>query len=573
MHIPTATYRLQFCPDFGFSSAKEATAYLSYLGVSTIYASPIFMAREGSDHGYDIVDHTRLNPELGTRQEFDDLIGEVQSKGMSWLQDFVPNHMAYSQENHLLMDVLACGQGSRYSRFFDIDFNHVNPSLKARVLAPFLGTNLEEALRKGEVVLGLGRDGLYLQYYDLRLPLNHEAYLKILAPGPEGLRQGKGTSQEDSRKLLAVLDTLKSLPSEVNSPEELSKGFREAQDSLWELYQRSPGFKDWLNRRITGLNQETKQPDEHQFFPGIISRQFYRLCHFQVAMQEINYRRFFTINDLICLNMENRAAFEHVHALVFELLEASAIQGLRIDHLDGLYDPARYLSTLRQKAPDSYIIVEKILGEGEGIPADWPVQGNTGYDFLNYVNGIFVDPRHKDEFTRIYQGFLGRDPSSNAQVAEKKRLILENEMNGDLDNLTYLALSFLAGYWRGDDITRSSLKKALGEILVRFPVYRSYLSPSSYTQQDKDFIREAFARNLGNKWIICLAPRLLTSLINPGQIPCGRDIWEDTSIDLPEGAPEQWHEVLAEGSFTGGKNFPVGEILQFFPGALLISKE
>ncbi|MCF8107237.1 MAG: malto-oligosyltrehalose synthase [Desulfohalobiaceae bacterium] len=495
MHIPIATYRIQFRPDFGFSAAEDIVGYLSDLGVSTIYASPVFKARKGSEHGYDIVDPTRLNPELGSPGEFEKLTRQVREKGLTWLQDFVPNHMAFSRDNLLLRDVLSCGQHSGYAPFFDIDFEHVNPNLKSRLLAPFLGTPLREALQKGDLRLHYEADGFCLQYFDLILPLNPEAHWAILKSWPLETDQLGELKPQDQQRLCRVLDLLRDLASTFKAAEACSSQFSAVKRILWEIHGESPEFRDWLQNTIQKVNQIVDQDVQGSFLAWIVSRQFYRLSYFRTAMQEINYRRFFTINDLICLNMDSQEAFEHVHKMLFELVGSDSIQGVRIDHFDGLSDPPGYLRVLRARMPETYLVIEKILEERERIPKDWPVQGTTGYDSLNIINRVFVDTSNRDGFNRIYEGFLDQaGPSAGGQAAEKKRLILETEMQGDLESLSYQLLSFISRYRPLEDVTLPGLRQAIAELLVHLPVYRTYITPDSCSKQDRDLMQEACAR-------------------------------------------------------------------------------
>ncbi len=493
--FPIATYRLQFRPEFGFAQAGDIVPYLKALGISTVYASPVFQAGKGSIHGYDVLDHTRLNPELGSPQEFDALIREVQSCGMNWIQDIVPNHMAYSPDNPLLDDVLSCGPHSEYARFFDIDFDHGNPNLTGRVLAPFLGTPAGEALRNGEIRLVYEPDGFCLEYFEWRLPLSPRTHWDLLQKGQQVIGPPGEIAAQEFLKFESMLDLFKQLLDPAKLPGACSSLFSNAKKALWEIREHNPPFRDWLQQTVDHVNQAPQQEEGSSFLTRILCGQFYRLSWFRTAMQEINYRRFFTINDLICVNLEHPGAFERVHRLPFELLDSGAIQGLRIDHLDGIADPRGYLQAVRRRVPEAWLYVEKILGEEEKLPEDWPVQGSTGYDFLNLLNGVFVDSWEEESFSRIYSNFLGTGSSALPDNwAENKRLILNTEMQGDLDNLSALLLGYLAACQPEDDVTLIGLRRAIAEMLVQFPVYRSYLSPGSCTDQDLEMIGRAVDR-------------------------------------------------------------------------------
>ncbi len=430
MIIPTATYRLQFSPDFSFSAAADLVPYLAELGVSWIYASPIFKPKKGSRHGYDLVNPNQLNPELGSSQDFDRLIEKAKSLGLSWLQDIVPNHLAFDSENQYLQDVLEKGKNSEYCKFFDITWDHPQEDLKGRVLAPFLGKFYSEALESGEIKLSLDEQGLSIRYYDRRFPVRPESRERFF-------------------------------------PEKLDE------------------------QSIVRFNGEPGKPESFNDLDRLISDQLYRLCFWKVAAEEINYRRFFNINELISLRVEDREVFEATHELVFRMVREEKFDGLRIDHLDGLYDPGAYLERLREKVGDIYLVAEKILDPAEKLPPDFAVQGTTGYDFLNIVNGLFCKREAGREFAKLYYKFTGLHLSYDELLAAKKRLIIGKHMAGNIDNLARQLKSISGGDRYGRDITLYGLRRALVEILAYFPVYRTYVGPGSFADQDRRFIQQA----------------------------------------------------------------------------------
>jgi len=407
MFNPLSTYRFQFHQDFTFNHLERLIPYLQKLGIKTIYASPIFVAVPGSMHGYDNVNPSQVNPDIGTTEQLENLSKLLQSKGIAWLQDIVPNHMAYHQDNPWLMDVLEKGEESPYASFFDIIWSAENPT---PLMAPFLGSSLESAITEGEVKIAYQQQQYVLAYYDNYFPL-----------------------KQKSRNILQQLD------------DDLTKGIEIANNDPSLLLQ-------------------------------IAIDQHYRLCHWQETDRQINYRRFFTVNGLICLNMQDEKVFQAVHEHSRSLVQKSIIQGLRIDHIDGLYNPTAYLEKLRALVgEDTYIIVEKILVPGEKLPEYWPLQGNTGYDFLGLVNNLFTNKNSESAFTEFYQQLINNQDSLQQQIYAKKRYILHQHMAGELQNLYRLFIdSALANPDELDRIQPEDLKHAIAEFLIHCPVYRYY---------------------------------------------------------------------------------------------------
>ncbi len=494
MKIPIATYRLQFNPDFGFRQALEITRYLHELGISDIYASPIFKAKKGSPHGYDVVDLDQLNPDLGTEEDFEELINALKNSGTGWVQDFVPNHMAYDGENTMLMDVLENGPHSEYFGFFDIEWNHFQESLSERVLAPFLGRHYSESLDAREITLQYDNNGFHITYYSLKLPLKIESYVRVMTHRLHALREELGDDHPDLIKFLGVLYSLKNLPE---SQEERLGRYSQMQfikSILWELYNDNDNIRKFIDENIAIFNGAENSGGEYALLDSLLSGQLFRLSFWKVASEELNYRRFFNINGLISLRMEDERVFNGTHSFILNLVRAGKITGLRIDHIDGLYDPTGYLRRLRKKAGDIYIVVEKILELNEDIPSLWAVQGTTGYDFLNHVNGIFCDEKNGRAFNRLYYGFTGFKTSYESMLYEKKKLIIEKDMTGDIDNLAHLLKGISAKNRYGNDMTLYGLKKAIIEILAYFPVYRTYITESVFGETDRLYITNAIKK-------------------------------------------------------------------------------
>ena len=490
MQIPTATYRIQFNPGFGFNDAAGIVDYLADLGISHLYASPLFKARQGSSHGYDGVDPNRLNPQLGTSAEFGSLTRALQGRAMGLLLDIVPNHMAFDYDNRMLADVLENGPHSAYYRFFDIEWEHSEPSLRGRLLAPFLGKRYAECLVNGEIKLSYDDAGLAVAYFDRKLPLRIESYLHILGHGIDKLKATLGENQPDYICLIDILDRLESLALPLD-PAGRDGQIRFVKQTLWSAYCENSTIRQFIDDNLRLFNGEPGNAASFVRLDKILTQQFFRLCYWKVAGDEINYRRFFSINDLIALCQEKEAVFDHTHALLTELIENSIVSGIRIDHIDGLGDPAGFLNRLRRRFKDVYILVEKILDPAERLPDDWPVQGTTGYEFANMLNALFVRQENEDNFTSIYTQFSGRAASFEDVVGSGKRRILETQMSGELDNLAGYVKRFSNRTWSGRDFTLKRLKEALAETLVRFPVYRSYIDHQGPRAADRRYIESA----------------------------------------------------------------------------------
>jgi (1->4)-alpha-D-glucan 1-alpha-D-glucosylmutase len=490
MGIPLATYRIQFNPAFGFQAAKRIVPYLAELGISDLYASPVFKARRGSLHGYDIVDPTRLNPELGTESDFEALSKQLKAHVMGWLQDVVPNHMAFDPENEMLMDVLENGESSEFFRFFDVDWVHPYPSIRGRLLAPLLGRFYGDALEQGEIQIRYGADGFTIHYYDLAFPVKIDTYVHLLTYGLAALRGELGGDDPDLVKLLGILYVLRTLPSgaEIRERHDQIKFIKK---TLRELYTNNPHVQRFIDENVRTFNGVNGRPETFTLLDNLLSEQLFRLSFWKVATEEINYRRFFNINQLLSLRIENEAVFRRTHPRIFALIDEGHITGLRIDHIDGLYDPKQYLARLRRRYPELYVVVEKILELEEELPLAWPVQGTTGYDFLNYVNGLFCRKDGERRFARLYSGFIGSKPRYEDIVSDKKRLIMGKHMAGDIDNLAHFLKEVSSRDRFGSDITLYGLKRALVEVMAHFPVYRTYISREDATERDYSSIKRA----------------------------------------------------------------------------------
>lgn len=452
MYNPESTYRIQFNKDFTFARLEEIIPYLDRLGIKTIYASPVFAAVPGSTHGYDGIDPCRINPEIGTEEDLYRIAGLLRERGMGWLQDFVPNHMAYTPANAWLCDFLEKGKMSRYDSWFD-----KNPD--EPLMAPFLGAPLEDTIADGELSLVFSRGKLQLRHHETEFPLNYTAYYEVISH-----------ELMDAAAMQPVKEAI-DLLSEVTD--------KVAFDMQWQE------MLNHLNARLSTVATEQafcerleRLSADTAFLQRIADLQFYRLCCWKETMQKINYRRFFTVNGLVCMNMQHREVFDAYHELLLKLVRNDVIQGIRIDHIDGLYDPSGYLRQLRAEAGAGvYIVVEKILGDGESLPPDWPVQGATGYEFMAEVNNVLTGTSAEAVFTSLYRSL---DPSAEPEhtmLYHYKEKILREKMGGELANLVREFMQ-LPGLDMPEEIGRDDIREVIASVLVCLPVYRYYPAAS-----------------------------------------------------------------------------------------------
>lgn len=445
MYNPASTYRIQFHKDFTFKHLEAIIPYLQELGIGTIYASPIFKAVPGSTHGYDGVAPLQINPEIGTLGQLHKLAARLKAKGIGWIQDMVPNHMAFHSDNTWLMDVLEKGKLSPYYCFFDI-----HDIEKAPLMVPFLGAELADVLKNGELKIVWQDTRLRFDYAGNTWPLNLSGYMGVLQ-AQKG--EWPATLSEKIKQLQLITD-----------PAAYTTAFSEMIAAFETLMQIKQSGK-----LLSKINAD------QAFLAGLAGQQYYRLCSWQETDHTINYRRFFTVNGLICLNIQLPEVFAEFHRLIGELVKAKVFDGLRVDHIDGLYNPEKYLQQLRElTGPETYICVEKILEPGEAMP-NWPVEGNTGYDFLAWVNNLLTRRDGEAGLAAYYQKLTGDDTRIAEQITLKKRHILTTYMGGEWNNLTQLFLDLkLADERELAAVTYKELKNAIAELLVACPVYRFY---------------------------------------------------------------------------------------------------
>ncbi len=510
--VPRATYRLQFNRDFTFVQAAQVVPYLSRLGVSHCYASPYLKARPGSPHGYDIIDHNALNPEIGTSDEFEAFVTALKSHGMGQILDTVPNHMGVMGSDNLWwLDVLENGPASAYAGFFDIDWQPMKESLQGKVLVPVLGEQYGTVLERGELKLTFDteRGEFSVWYYQHRFPIDPREYPRILGVGMERLDARLGADHGAVLAFGSLVTAFTHLPArDETAPERLAERQRDRElhkRRLAALHARSPDIAHFLAENVARLNGTAGQPASFDALHALLGEQAYRLAYWRVASDDINYRRFFDINDLAALRMENPQVFEATHQLILRLLQEGRVDGLRIDHPDGLYDPAQYFRRLQARGANllpgehaspgadrsTYIVVEKILADHECLPHDWPVHGTTGYDFGSLLNGLFVDPSAASRMERTYRAFTRATLSFPELLYRSKRLIMRTALAGELNVLAGTLLKIAEADRRTCDFTYNTLRYALREVVASFPVYRTYIAPGQVSEVDRLYINEA----------------------------------------------------------------------------------
>jgi (1->4)-alpha-D-glucan 1-alpha-D-glucosylmutase len=506
--IPRATYRIQLSRDFTFNDVTALVPYLASLGISHVYCSPYLRARRGSTHGYDVVDPAMLNPEIGSRDDFDRMVAVLADAGMSHLCDVVPNHMAVmGADNGWWMDVLANGASSRYAGFFDIDWSRGDPDLAGRVLVPVLGDTYGKVLERGELELEFdAEDGTFaVVYFEHRFPIDPASYGDILRSA--ATRARAAVPPLDVAELESIACTFDALPGRDDASSSRIATRRrlavELKRRLAALVQRDARIRDAIVRSVADVNGR-----EFGALHRLLEAQAFRLAHWRVAADEINYRRFFDISELAALRNEDPDVFEATHGFLLDLAASGAIGGLRIDHPDGLLDPKRYFVALQARyrnkasqrhdgavASGIFVVIEKIAAPHERIPEDWAIHGTTGYRFANVVNGLFVDTRAKGRIDRIWRTFAGGEADSFEQTTyEARRAIVEGPLASELRVLTLRALRLAHADPRTRDFTFNTLRQAIMEIVARFPVYRTYVDAEGASAQDRRYVGWAVAR-------------------------------------------------------------------------------
>ena len=485
--IPVSTYRLQFNREFTFGQARALADYFRELGVTDFYSSPVLKARPGSLHGYDIVDHAQVNPESGGEEQLSGLLRHLREQGMGFIVDVVPNHMSIAEaQNAWWQDVLENGPGSHFARHFDIDWNPPNPTLQNRVLLPILGDQFGRVLEREELRVSYRDGGFLLNYWETQLPVAARTSTLVLRLALEGARARLPESDPNALELESIITALEHLPPRTETdPARLRERRREkdvVRRRLSTLVKESNVVRAAVHDALARLNGSEGRPESFDALEELVSRQAYRLSFWRVAADEINYRRFFDVNELAALRVEERPVFTAVHEVVLRLVRQGLITGLRVDHVDGLLDPLKYLANLQREARGRhagarpfYVVVEKILGHDELLRREWPVHGTTGYEFMNLLNGVFVDAANGQALRELYAGFTGARARFTDLLYECKRLILKAAMSSELFVLSrrLTRIAERSRYTR--DFTQNSLHRALTEVIACFPVYRTYI--------------------------------------------------------------------------------------------------
>jgi (1->4)-alpha-D-glucan 1-alpha-D-glucosylmutase len=474
---PSATYRLQFNRELPFARAAELVDYLDELGVSHVYASPVFRARPGSIHGYDVIDHSEVNPELGGEEGLSALATALGARGMGLVLDLVPNHMCVASTlNRGWADVLENGPSSPFATFFDVDWAPPKEDLRDKVLLPILGDQFGRVLEEGEIRVEREGGAFVVRYYEHVLPLAPKSWPAILEPVRAGFELEMRDDHPDRVELESILTAISHLPSRSERDGALVQERQREKEvikrRLGELLDRSPVVRQAVEAAVDGLNGRKGDPRSFDRLEALLADQGYRLSHWRAATDEINYRRFFDVNDLAAVRVEDEAVFEALHALPLRLWRERVVSGFRIDHVDGLWDPADYLRRLPQ---GPYVVVEKILLGDEQLRPDWETEGTTGYDFLNAVGGVFVDPGARPTLAEVYSRFTGTSGRFSDVVYESKKLVMEVALSSELTVLARRLDRISEQHRYSRDFTLNSQQEALAEVIASFPFYRSYV--------------------------------------------------------------------------------------------------
>lgn len=483
-NTPTSTYRLQLHAGFTFDDAGRVADYLKRLGISHLYCSPYLQAAPGSKHGYNVVDQEKVNQELGGEEGLTRFSARLESLGLGQILDIVPNHMATGLENRYWWDVLENGPSSLYATWFDIDWHSPEVKLQNKILIPVLGDQYGRALTANQIRIEHDCDRFHVAYFDNIFPV---------APRSLAIPLAKAAEYARNDTLSFIADSLARLPAPESTDQDAvllrHRDKKVIYDLLHALCQEHAETPAAIDRAVRELNANVDALDE------FLNQQNYRLAYWRTADQELGYRRFFDINTLIGLRVERQHVFDATHRRVLEWVERGAIDGMRVDHPDGLRDPEQYFQRLRERAPQAWIVAEKILEPDESLRPAWPIEGTTGYDFLNDCNGVFVDGEGLKELTEIYAGFT-KQPVDFLAIAREKRLSVQQEALGsDVNRLANLFVAICENNRDRRDYTRAEIRRALREVAAGYSVYRTYAAPDrdEITDEDRAAIDHAVA--------------------------------------------------------------------------------
>ena len=517
---PSSFYRLQLNKDFSFRQAEKIIPFLKGMGISHCYVSPILKARPGSPHGYDIINHGVINPEIGSREDFESFIAVLEQHQMALLLDIVPNHMGIGSDNIWWMDVLENGEISRYATFFDINWQPQQPALAGRVMLPVLGDHYGKILVSGQLELRFhdNNGSFFIHYGEQRFPVSPKSYPTILEHNLKRLAESLGKQHNGFLELGNLISSFANLPDRQQQSEEVRLANHRDKEvnkrHLARLCREQPEVKQFIEENIILFNGVIGSQRSYDLLHNLLEKQAYRLAFWRVAADEINYRRFFDINDLAGLRTEDEQVFHETHKFILDLITTGKVDGLRVDHPDGLYDPQQYFCRLQlaaigasfdKAAVDNassfgseeaslYVVAEKILADFEHLPAAWPVNGTTGYDFSNLINGLLIDTSAEKAMTALYHRFIGHRFDFDDLLYTRKKLIIRTSMSGEL-NVLSLQLYRLAQANRSTrDFTFNRLRDGLTEVIACFPVYRTYIAGNAVDQRDVRFIDWALAK-------------------------------------------------------------------------------
>ena len=481
--VPLATYRIQLHQDFTFDDASAIAEYLHNLGVSHVYCSPYLQAAPGSRHGYDVVDHHHVNEELGGEDahvRFSQRLGECR---LGQVLDIVPNHMAIAgQHNRYWWDVLENGPSSLYALYFDIDWLPAEEKLRNKVLVPILGDHYGRVLTRREIRVERREGSFFIRYFDHSLPAAPRSLAYVLS---------NAATRISSDYLSFLADSYVNLPWPTSTDHASIVARHRDKEIVRALVGRfcgeSPSASAAIDAELDELNNDIDALDL------FLERQNFRLSYWKTAGEELMYRRFFDVNTLVGLRMENETVFADTHSLVLDWLQRGVLDGIRIDHPDGLRDPEQYFKRLRAAATDGWIVAEKILEPGEPLRTNWPIHGTTGYDFLYRVGGLFIDPEGLERITEAYEQFTGETIGFEDLCRQNKLLVLRDILGSDITRLVSIFVQICESHRDHRDYTRPDIQRALREVVASFPVYRTYLvsGSSEVGTLDRHYITEA----------------------------------------------------------------------------------
>ncbi|MEN3340551.1 MAG: (1-_4)-alpha-D-glucan 1-alpha-D-glucosylmutase [Acidobacteriota bacterium] len=513
-YVPGSTYRLQIHRDFPLTDAAAIVPYLARLGVGACYTSPYFTAAPGSTHGYDVADHNEINPEVGGAEAHNAFCAAIAREKLGHVVDFVPNHMGIGTGNNARWnDLLENGPSSPAAIFFDVDWTPIKAELHAKLLLPILGDQYGNVLERGELQLAFEDGLLVLQYFDRRLPINAREAPRVYQAAVEPATSALGADSPHLNEFLSIITSLQNLASYTETdPLRIAERQRErevARMRLVRLCADAPAVRDAIEQAIRTFNGTPGNAASFNALHDLLETQAYRLAYWRTASHEINYRRFFDINTLAGLRVEHKEVFDATHQLLGALIRDGKVHAVRIDHPDGLFDPRRYFSMLQQLAADAwgvtapaeeevsrpmYVVAEKILSAGEQLPSDWAVHGTTGYNYLNDLNGLFVDVAQARRTRRIYAKLTGRNEPFDDVLYAAKRLIVSTAMASELNVLAHVLDRIGENNRKSRDFTLDSLRDAITEVVACFPVYRTYVDEHGWRPADRAVVSRAIAR-------------------------------------------------------------------------------